>query len=197
MENSSQPETVQQVQVPVEIPVPTSTTLPKKRLRTPLLVGGGLLAGICLCAALCAIVFGSSLLGVAAQKGDVAKVIDASMQAMSKKNANQAYSLFSKRAQKQVPISKVEEMLQGANFAIYDGYLNIEVASLTIGPQFNTNPDVPQGTVAKVAGTVSYEGGYKGQFQAILQQEGGEWKIDGINVTVSPQKFEDYLKKSK
>ena len=153
--------------------------------------------GICLCATLCALVFGSSLLGVATQKDAVAKVIDASMQAMSKKNANQAYALFSKRTQRQVPISKVEEALQGANFAVYDGYLKIEITSLTIGPQVNTNPDVPQGTVAKVAGTVTYEGGYKGQFQAILEQEDSEWKVDGLNVTAPPQKFEDYLKKSK
>ena len=93
-----------------------------------------------------------------------------------------------------MPLSKMQEMLKGPNFALFDGYEKVEVTYLNIGPAFSTNPNAPQGTVAKVSGGVTYKDGYTGQFQAVLEQENKEWKIHNINVTAPPKKFEDYLK---
>jgi hypothetical protein len=52
----------------------------------------------------------------------------------------------------------------------------------------NSNPDAPQGTVAEVSGTISYAGGIKGDFDAVLEKHGGKWQLDSINITVPPDK---------
>jgi uncharacterized membrane protein len=184
----------------VEMPVPTPTIPPKKSRRTPLLIGGLivlLVAVLCLCMGLCCVLvyFCSSTLGGSiAQRGEVAKVVDAYMRAMADKDLDRAYALFSSRAQKQAPRSAFEDMLTGANFAVFDGYEAVEVQMLTTGPKFNTNPNAPQGQVTQTSGTVTYAGGYEGSFQAILEQENGEWKLYYIKVVVPPKKLEEYLK---
>ena len=80
-------------------------------------------------------------------------------------------------------------MIQGNNFVLFEGYQNLSISSLNINAKVDANQDVPQGIVSNVNGAISYEGGITGTFNAILEKVNGEWQIDGINVTVPPNKF--------
>jgi hypothetical protein len=79
--------------------------------------------------------------------------------------------------------------LEGNNYVLFDGYRSVTVENINISAAFNTNPDLPQGTVAKVNGTIAYKGGFTGRFEAVLEQEGNKWRLFNINVTVPPDKL--------
>ena len=150
------------------------------------IIGAAAVGGLCLLVGLCVVSAGAALFGVASQKGDVEASIDAFMQAMTNKNTQQAYALFATRAQRQTPISKFNELIDGANFALFDGYQKVTLENINITQVANTDPDVPQGTVARVSGTVTYLGDFEGALHAILEQGNGKWKLYTINVTVPP-----------
>jgi hypothetical protein len=114
---------------------------------------------------------------------------------MTHRDVEQAYSLFSTRAKRQIAVSKFEELMGGSNFALFEGYKKVEVQNIKLVDAFNTNPDVPQGKVANVSGQVTYEGDYLGSFQATLEKEAEGWRLHFINVTVPPHKLEEYVKK--
>jgi len=177
-----------------EQPVSPVGMLPAKKSRRPfVIVGCVLLVGLCLCLSICGIYFGSTIYQSIAERDNVAAVIDKFMVAMAAKDTNQAYALFSTRARRQFAISKLEDMIDGSNYALFDGYGKVEVLNINLGNYLNTNPDAPQGLVAKVDGKVTYRGGFAGTFQAVLEKEGDEWKLNSINVVVPPNKLEEFL----
>ncbi len=143
----------------------------------------------CLCLGLCGIVFGRGIWSVAQETDDVSGVIDSFMQYMSEKDVENAYDLFSARAKQQTPMSSLEDIYKGNNYVLFEGYESLSISQINIGPSFNTNPNIPQGTVAKIGGSISYTGNFTGQFEATLEQENGGWKIYYINITVPPDKF--------
>lgn len=203
--DNSQPE--QPIQ-PAEIPppkqeqavpsgnIPAPIPAPPQKSRRPLVIGGCiLLAGLCLCVSvICISVFGFTIYQAIVEKDNIGVVIDKFMTAMVNKNPDQAYALFSARVQKQIPVSRLEDMIDGSNYSLFDGYTKVEVANVNITRGFNTNPDAPQGLVARVNGVITYDGGYRGSFQAVLEQENNEWKLFSINVTVPPDKVDDFIK---
>jgi hypothetical protein len=189
-DNTIQPASSFQPPVPPDQPV---TPKPSRKWLWVLLIAGGVLVAICFCVSLFVLVAGGSAT-MFSQGGNAAQTVDAFMQAMSNKDVDKAYALFSRRAQRQMQLSKIEEMLKGANFALFDGYNKVQVLNTNISQAVNTNTDVPQGTVARINGIVSYEGEYTGQFQAVLELEDKIWKLHSINVTVPPAKFESYIK---
>lgn len=194
MEDMHQPEEAQTepvTVVPVETPAPVyvAPQKPRRSFKMPVLIAGIiLLAGLC-CLCLCVVVCGTSTSSVLEERPKIAKVIDAYMRAMADRDAEKAYALFSSRAQRQMSISEIKEGMEGANYVLFDGYVGAEVQTLYISVTANTNPDVPQGRVARTGGIVKYQDGYSGSFQAILEQEGGVWKLHHINVTVPATKF--------
>ena len=111
------------------------------------------------------------------------------MSAMAAKNTEQAYTIFSTRAQRQTKLADLAKLLAGNNYALFDGYQSVSVANMNFTTGLNSNPDVPQGNVVTVNGTVKYSGGFTGRFDAVLEQENGEWRLDGVNVVVSPDKI--------
>jgi hypothetical protein len=149
----------------------------------------GTLVGLCVCLSVCGIIFGTQIAKAIKEKPEVESVIDQHMRAMADRDVNAAYELFSTRSKKNFPISKLESFLEGNNFVLYKGYQRVSITTISLLATANTNQDLPQGTVAKAAGTVSYAGGFTGQFSAILEQENGEWRIYNFNVTVPPDKF--------
>jgi hypothetical protein len=60
-DNIPQPDDIHPVQAPPETPAPTTITPSKNRRKTSLLIGGSLLAGVCLCAVLCAVTIAMNL----------------------------------------------------------------------------------------------------------------------------------------
>lgn len=175
-----------QLQTPVSMAVPLR---PQKSNRSIGVIVGIAAAFICLCSILCMAAFGTSLYKVYTEKAPIEAVLDTYMRHMANKDAESAYALFSPRAQRQLPISKLQELLEGKNYFIFEGYQSLSVNNLNITAGANTNPNVPQGTVAKVTGVVVYDGDIQGTFNGILEKVGDEWMIYGMNNTVPPSKI--------
>lgn len=81
-------------------------------------------------------------------------------------------------------------MLAGNNYALFEGYQSVTIQNINITTGVNTNPDVPQGLVAKVDGIVTYSGGFTGSFNAVLEREGDHWALDAININIPPNKIQ-------
>lgn len=146
-----------------------------------LLVGGTALL-LMLCVVLCAATLTSSFVTAVTQKGHIEAVLDQFMTAMVNKDAERACTLFSNRAKRQMSCAEIASWLEGNDYVLFEGYESLHVKTLSVGPAHSTDPEQPQGTVARVSGGVNYAGGYEGGFQAILEKEDGEWKLDNIRV---------------
>lgn len=81
-------------------------------------------------------------------------------------------------------------MLEGNNYFLFEGYQSLSVTNINISAVANTNPDTPQGTVAKVNGVISNEGDIQDMYNGILGKVDDEWILDGIHVTVPLTKIE-------
>jgi hypothetical protein len=81
-------------------------------------------------------------------------------------------------------------MIQGNSYKIFGGYESLSLVNFNLRAAANTNPDVPQGTIAEEAGSVSYKGGFTGKFTSVLEKVDGRWKIFNINPTVPPDKIQ-------
>lgn len=164
----------------------------KKRLRL------GIVAAVLLACALSCVFLGFGGLrgfqSLSRDKVEVEILLDQLMRDMVSQDFEAAYDRFSTRAKRQVPFSEIENFGSGANYALFDGYQRLEIATINIGPSFNTNQNVPQGTLARVQGIVYYDNGFQGQFSSVLELEEDEWKVSNFNVTVSPEKLDQYLK---
>lgn len=163
---------------------------PRKPNKTIWIVVGIALVMLCFCSIAGVAVFGASLYKVSIERAPVESVLDDYMRYMADKDAESAYALFSPRAQRQIPILKIQDMLEGNNYIVFEGYQSLSVSNLNISAAANTNPDLPQGTVAQVTGIVGYEGGFQGSFHGTLEKVDGKWMIDGIFVTVPPDKIQ-------
>jgi len=173
---------------PVIEPNITSST-PKKSNKNLWLIAGIVIAVICICSILCVAIVGVGGFKVYTEKAPIESVLDSYMRYMANKDADSAYALFSPRAQRQVPILKIQEMLKGNNYFLFEGYQSLSVSNLNISAVANTNPDTPQGTVAKVTGTIIFDGNIQGSFNGVLEKVDGKWMIDGMYVSVPPDKI--------
>jgi hypothetical protein len=182
---SSQQEILPEPQVSTSLPVQ-----PKKSNKNIwIIVGVAVVVLCCLFSIACVALFGTSMYKVYTEKAPVESVLNNYMRYMANKDAKNAYALLSPRAQRQIPTSKVQEMLEGNNYFLFEGYQSLSVSNLNISAVANTNPDVPQGTVAKVIGVINFEGGIQGSFNGTLEKVDGKWMIDGMYVTVPPDKI--------
>jgi hypothetical protein len=163
---------------------------PNKSKKNPWIILGVALGILCLGSITCITVFALGVGKAVVEKAPVESTLDSYMKYMAAKDTESAYALFSPRAQRQVPISKVQEMIEGNNYILFEGYQSLSVQTLNISAAVNTNPDLPQGTVAKVNGTVTYENGFQGTFNGVLEKVHGKWQIHGIFVSVPPNKFQ-------
>jgi hypothetical protein len=166
---------------PADVPTHSPDTSPKKpRRKLLIIIIGGLL--VCLCAWY-ADLFSTGVV----QQDNWLAVTDAFMRAMANQDPNKAYALFSAEFQSEIPDSELEGFLSGPSFALFDGYLEMEMSAWEIS-------STREGKVAEINATVTYEGGYSGSFDAVLVQERDEWKLISFNVTVPPDKSEDWEK---
>jgi len=161
---------------------------PKSRKNTGLIIRITI-AIILLCVIICVAIFGASMYEIYTEKGPIESVLDAYMQHMVNKDTDSAYSLWSPRAQRQISVSEIEEMLEGNNYALFEDYRSLSVSNINISFAANTNPDIPQGTVAKVNGVVFFENGIQGSFNGTLEKVDDKWMIDSMYVVVPPNKI--------
>ena len=191
------------------IDAPSFDAVRKKRRTIETVVA--VAAALCLCICVSLVAGGWELvtdrIRVAQERDDVTAVIDEFMREMEKENAVAAYALLSTRAQRHVPLSGIEGLLGGSGFEGYDSVTNLGMTikaefdtdptvqpvllscfcqTVTINTVFNTDPDLPQGLVAYVSGSVTYQGGITGRLgTAVLEKEGDEWRLHCIWLIVS------------
>lgn len=164
-------------------------TLPQKRSKKLLWILLALCLLCCLSTALCVGLGGAGFAQILVEKAPIARVLDAFMQDMADRDVDAAYALFSPRSQRLTPRADLEDMLQGNNYKLFEGYQSLSVVQLHMGASVNTDPDFPQGNVARVSGTVTYRDGFTGSFTAVLEKVEGVWMLYGIDIRVPPDKF--------
>jgi len=170
---------------------PSATSTKKSNRKVFLIIAMALLVGLC-CIGASVGVDGLVRRGgfkVGTEMPKVEKVIDEYMRAMANQDASKAYSLISTRAKRNVSLGDVEKGLEGNNYTVFEGYESIAVANFNLNLTSDPDPTMPQGLVAEVDGTISYADGFTGDFNAVLEKEGDEWRLYGINVNVPVDKF--------
>ncbi len=128
-------------------------------------------------------------LSIATQKAPIERTLNEFMKAMSKRDSARAYSLVSTRARQFVSAADVQEGLHGANFALFSGYLGIELTEMNLTCVGKAPVDEPQGLIATVSARLSYADGYSGDLEGVLEQEQDVWRIWNFSVTVPPAKI--------
>lgn len=169
-------------------PAPVSERPPRSSRRL-LFFWGALALIICGCLGICGIAVGTAFYKSIKETPAIERITGEFMKAMAGRDTVQAYSLFSERAKRTFQIADLEKMLEGNNFILFDEYNSLKIDNIMIKATFNTNPDLPQGVVADVKGAISYNRGFTGTFQALLEEEGENWRLFIINITVPPGKF--------
>ncbi len=196
--NEQGPDLVPPAQEPGSTPsMPAAPAAPAAASPTPRLSrrnlwiwAGAVLALVCLCSMGCLALTATGIGKVLIERGPVEAVLDKFMRAMVARDTQSAYALFSPRAQRQVPISELEKMIAGRNYALFDGYQAVRVDQLQLTAAANLDPNAPQGTIAEVTGTVQYDGGITGTFTGTLEKVNGLWMLDRIFVNVPVDKIQ-------
>lgn len=153
-------------------------------------VGLGVIALACVCVSAVVLTVGGTGLKIATDKPKIEAVLDGFMSAMAEGDTQAAFDLFAPRAQGQMTVSDLDAMLEGNNAALFSGYRSVTVDSFNLTAAANTNPNVPQGTVAQIVGTLTYAGGIQGRIEATLEEDQGKWGLFFVNVTVPPEKIQ-------
>jgi hypothetical protein len=168
-----------------------------KKPRSKIWILGGIGLGVLFCLVVCGLIFGAAVVKAMVEKPKAEKVLAEFMQAMSEDDGDQAYALFSAYSKKGTSLADIEKMLSGKNFVLFEGYQSLKITNFNMRAGFSTNPDMPQGNYAVATGTISYDGGFTGNFNATLEPDGKLWRIFGIYVTVPVDKPLHNLKPSK
>jgi hypothetical protein len=166
------------------------TPVPNTSNRQLWIIAGLFVAILCLCIFPCLGLVGTGVGKVIVERAPVEATLDTFMKNMEAKVVESAYALFSPRAQRQMPIIDIEELIQGNNYKVFEGYESLTIQNFNLTAAANTNPDMPQGTVAKVTAMVSYSDGFTGNLTAVLEKVDGEWRLFNFHVNVPPDKFQ-------
>jgi hypothetical protein len=147
-----------------------------------LVLGGAALLVPCVCCGGLLAVGGRGVALAVAERPKVEQVVNDYLQKMEDKDVAGAYLLFSPTAKRTVPQSKVQEMIEGPNYALFSDFERATITNIQVMTS-------PTRTVANVQGTVTYRGGVSGTFRGVVGREGDAWMIDGMHVTVPPAKL--------
>ena len=115
------------------------------------------------------------------QRDDVEQVIDASLADIAARRPDEVLARTSKRAIEHESITR-ETLEQLADNPAFQDYESAHVTNVNVSASYNSDPKFAQGTVANVSGTVAYEDGGKGTFEATLEKENGQWRLFSLKV---------------
>jgi len=165
----------QQTQTDIPLTTTESTSKPRSRIKKILLIIGIVIAVF-------AVVFGLLIFKGFKDKPLVeAKVVEY-MQLVSNQEFEKAYNdIASERFKAQITLEKFIEATELFE-PQYSGFQKLEFASFSV----RKNSGAP--TIYEYSGIITYSNGDKGELSAFLEQENGEYKIDGINVKISPER---------
>jgi hypothetical protein len=121
------------------------------------------------------------------QQDEWIAVTDAFMSAMASEDLDKARALCSTQLLDELPVSEMESLLTSSMFALFDGYQAIEISSWEI--TFN-----PDGKFVELRAAVTYEKGFDGHLDAVLKEEGQEWKLVSFYINIPPEKIKEYVK---
>jgi hypothetical protein len=186
---TQQPASESKVENPVVEPNVVAPT-PKKSNKNLWIIAGIVIAGLCLCSILCVALLATGVGKVMIEQAPVEATLDTLMKNMEAKEVESAFALFSPRAQHQMSIADLEELTEGNNYKVFEGYESISIQNLNLGAAANTNPDMPQGSVANVTAIVSYTDGFTGDLTAVLEKVDGKWMLFNFHVNVPPDKLQ-------
>ena len=113
-------------------------------------------------------------------------VFDQFMKAMAAKDVDSALQFFvepTETLQRQL-----QKQIQSTDASLYVGYLSSNPTSWHL----NTNLQNDEAQ-AQISGTIRYQSGASGIFEAILRKKNGSWKIVRFAVYASPQQIEWFL----
>lgn len=180
---------------PVESPPSVSPGAPPSRPDRskwwiPVVVGVGVVVLVCVCVSVGFLTVGGTALKIVTDKPKIEAVLDRFMSAMVDGDTQAAFDLYSPRAQGQMTLDDLDKMLEGNNAALFSGYRSVAVDTFNLSAAANTNPNAPQGMVAKIVGTVTYVGGMRGQIEATLEEDDGEWRLFYVFISVPPDKIQ-------
>jgi len=154
---------------------------PKKSRKRPWVIIGIGISILFICLAAIAVKFMAVLdkaLGTVSQEiAPIELVLDSFMKHMVKKDSDSAYALYSPDAQQKISISVLEEMLEGDNYYLFEGYQNLSVSTIHISNIAVTSPDIPQGIIANISGVIFYENDVQGTFYGMMIEVGDRWMI--------------------
>jgi hypothetical protein len=114
-------------------------------------------------------------------------ISDAFMQAMVRKDADGAYALFSNEAKHDFQQSDLVRMTEGSFYVLFDGYDSLELES------WEMNYNFPAGKFVELVYKIRYQDKYYGILQAVLKEDSDGWKLVWFEVTVPPDKLDDYV----
>lgn len=164
----------------------TPSQAPRSGTRNPLKIILAIVAIALVLPCICGGIFVLFAINVSAmaraEQGNVERVVESYLQKMKDKDASGAYDLFSTFAKQHTPPFALEALLQEPNYSVFSGYQDATVTNIRINV-------TPSRRLAVIQGTVTYEGGVSGVFNAVLEREEDQWLIQAINVTVPPSKF--------
>ncbi len=112
---------------------------------------------------------------------------DTFMQAMVKKDVDGAYALFSNEAKRDFQRSELGSLTNGSLYALFDGYDSLELESWEINYNF------PAGKFVDLVYRIHYQDEYEGSLRAVLESGGGGWELYWMDVTIPPEKLDDYV----
>ena len=96
------------------------------------IIAGITIALICICSIICLALIGTGVGKVMVERAPVEAVLDSFMNYMEAKDVESAYALFSPRVQRQIPIDDVQEMIEGNNYVLFDGYQSLSVQNINL-----------------------------------------------------------------
>jgi hypothetical protein len=112
------------------------------------------------------------------------------MKNMEAKDVESAFALFSPRAQRQMSITDLEELTEGNNYRLFEGYESMSLQDFELLAAADTDPDMPQGTIANVTAIAFYADGFTGDLTAVLEKVDGKWRVFSFQVNVPADKFQ-------
>jgi hypothetical protein len=127
---------------------------------------------------------------VVVEQAPVEATLDTLMKNMEAKDVESAFALFSPRAQRQMSITDLEELTEGNNYRLFEGYESISLQNIELLAAVDTNPDMPQGTIANVTAILFYADGLTGDLTAVLEKVDGKWRLFSFSVNVPSDKFQ-------
>ncbi len=113
---------------------------------------------------------------------------------LEQRDISRAYNMFSDVTKDRVPIAKLKELTNGANFATVDQFESLDVRKWTITKRNSVGGELPAGTYIQMTGVITYTNNFNANYTALMRKEEGEWRIINFNIVAPPKKIEEYVK---